>query len=915
MKVINIFLLILVSLHSFGQKSVEYTFDFTDTRNLMISPNISDEDLKNKYLYITNRTISSSDGVLKLSFSSTGSGVNINNNMDESGTIFSSSLSVSNQSRLYFNLQDSRAYITEIRFNDINSMVGGMYAVDENNMEKFTSGGITYWQNKAGSKPNTVEFFNSGMASLIYQIKVSYVIPTDILVPKSSISNNSTIDKFESLSLTFQKVVSKNGNPNITIFDGVNTSKLSITVKDNVVNLFPISTIIDNGTYKVTIPAKSFVSQDGFENPELVYEFKVKAPQNTLNYVSVNPEVGIVREIPNGIKLRFNEQVMLPDNPVNIPVYKEGKLYKYMKPVVDPDNNKCVILNYINNVTDPITVEADYTIAIPEGSIYDNMKGTDAEHWNPEITLEYTVKGDPKSAAFLAAEELIKYEGLGYPSANSESRTELARLLAMSPTRPSDDEINAAVLAFYNEKDVTLPTSGKYYLIAAISKDRETLRYLSYDYDSDNVSLTNEVASAAAFYVEKSGDGISFKTLGDSYLTTLIPQTSNTTYSYDQILSPLKVEKFVAPDDNYNKECFGLFRISGKTGKESPASLVSSVRLSDNSIISDENKVLFSSDETSAFVFIETTQPSFSIPTTELKSTLSPTSMTEGELTDITIAFEGVESLSLIDATAAYISKSDSKVANVELKPVEGTFNKFSVTLPSSLTSSTYNLVIPTGTLQCKLEGKVKPYLVEETKKSFVIEEPEDIHGSGADGGFITNIAGIFVYNRPDYPVKDEFLNNIVLYREDIPIYPDPKMNITISYWNNGDYICSGHLEPCTIADMPDVFAIKLVLQNPIRQGSLLRGVYDIALPEGSFGDANFAQYLEDKYSIEKSKCRVNVATNLYINVDNSYISGINNIEMDDNINGKIYDVLGRKVNKMQKGNMYIVNGKKFIKE
>ena len=166
MKVFNIFLLLLFSLHSFGQKSVEYTFDFTDTRNLIMSPGISDEDLMEKYLYITNRTLSSSDGVLKLSFSSTSSGVNINNNMDESGTVFSSSLSISNQSRLYFNLQDSRAYITEIRFNDINSMVGGMYVVDENSMEKYSSGGITYWQNKTGSKPNNVEFFNSGIISL-----------------------------------------------------------------------------------------------------------------------------------------------------------------------------------------------------------------------------------------------------------------------------------------------------------------------------------------------------------------------------------------------------------------------------------------------------------------------------------------------------------------------------------------------------------------------------------------------------------------------------------------------------------------------------------------------------------------------------------------------------------------------------
>ena len=64
-----------------------------------------------------------------------------------------------------------------------------------------------------------------------------------------------------------------------------------------------------------------------------------------------------------------------------------------------------------------------------------------------------------------------------------------------------------------------------------------------------------------------------------------------------------------------------------------------------------------------------------------------------------------------------------------------------------------------------------------------------------------------------------------------------------------------------------------------------------------------------------QSKCHVNAKTTLGYYIDNNKASSVNGITVDEDREQRIVDLLGRKVNKMQKGNMYIVNGKKFIKE
>ena len=110
--------------------------------------------------------------------------------------------------------------------------------------------------------------------------------------------------------------------------------------------------------------------------------------------------------------------------------------------------------------------------------------------------------------------------------------------------------------------------------------------------------------------------------------------------------------------------------------------------------------------------------------------------------------------------------------------------------------------------------------------------------------------------------------------------------------------------------------AIRLILDKPIVEGSLAPETYGFLFEAGTIGDSNFGKYLEDKMSVDPRNCKVNPeGAAVYVDVDNEKASSVNCITIDTDGEQRIVDLLGRKVNKMKKGNMYIVNGKKYIKE
>lgn len=96
--------------------------------------------------------------------------------------------------------------------------------------------------------------------------------------------------------------------------------------------------------------------------------------------------------------------------------------------------------------------------------------------------------------------------------------------------------------------------------------------------------------------------------------------------------------------------------------------------------------------------------------------------------------------------------------------------------------------------------------------------------------------------------------------------------------------------------------------------GSEKRYTYTLTIPEASFGDENFAKYLKDPKSVSKSDCHVNAFIQIYFEMTNRETVGIDITPISEEeyySKQNIYDLSGRKVEKITKKGFYIINGKK----
>jgi len=176
-----------------------------------------------------------------------------------------------------------------------------------------------------------------------------------------------------------------------------------------------------------------------------------------------------------------------------------------------------------------------------------------------------------------------------------------------------------------------------------------------------------------------------------------------------------------------------------------------------------------------------------------------------------------------------------------------------------------------------------------------------------------------YLQDKLDLPVTDESLNDMVLYIMTgyTDMIADETKEVRLAYYDNNTTIRTGHFVPypdIVIEGYTGVHAIKLILDKPINKGELRKGKYTWVIPEATFGDANFGKWLKDHNSIKKSECKVNPYKPFSVNVDNKAATGIDSIytENGDNV---IYDLTGRRLKKVMKSGLYIVNGKKvFIK-
>ena len=165
--------------------------------------------------------------------------------------------------------------------------------------------------------------------------------------------------------------------------------------------------------------------------------------------------------------------------------------------------------------------------------------------------------------------------------------------------------------------------------------------------------------------------------------------------------------------------------------------------------------------------------------------------------------------------------------------------------------------------------------------------------------------------------VKDSDLNSFPLVSS-VPLVFNPEKTVIIK--DVDGEVARGHMEMVPVdnarsnAESIADYVYSLVLDKPIAEGSLAASTYVYVLDKETFGDYNYGAYLEDPKNVSKANCHVNSEMKFTVKVDNTIV-GIREVGADAD-DAPVYDVHGRKVvGQLKKGQVYVKNGKKFIKK
>lgn len=779
-----------------------------------------------------------------------------------------------------------------------------------------------------GGSYNTVSFFTSGEGSQFNKITVTYKPRPDVLAPTStSIANGATVGSFSSIDLTFGSNVTLQSGVKATLAssDGKTSKDLTAAVSGTKLTLSLAEAITDDGIYSLTVPSGLVSNSDGYTNTALTYTFTVKKDRATFNPASVDPAEGYVgKSLNSTIIITFPDAVgtvgtdaqalMLNGQP------KIGITFK--KSETDPKQ----IIGTINGGKD-VTDEGTWTLTIPEGFVHNALYNVaDYDSWNKAVAYTWTVSGKaPDTETMKAAKSLLAISGVGYPAADSKARKALSELVN-AETTPSDDDLKTAMANFYKETNVTLPEDGKYYKIYGVNSEGKKL-YLAYD--GSAVSLKETESSAYSFKAEaKTGNKVAFSTLDGKYLHVLmnsndydLTSNKNVTNSYQATVNDLTLTRLTS-DKIDSKLTFGKFLVNGCLGKKKYSEDVYVNALIDFSEkvkqpVSgpDYTTIFYQADFSNAFVFEESTKPA--LESVDIDAKLNKETITSASDV-IRLTFRKDDNVVLKDGVVPSVTDEDGKaVAGVSatIKAVENSTMDFDISF-SGLKEGTYYLVIPSGAFSFVQDNKPvtsKEYKAKFTFSSNSTPTPTPTPTPADFKHYTNGWTKLPEENREEYP-KDYLEQYIVLIdrAQTDGLVGNPNAKVQLKETLNGKLIGEGHFEFDEEHTDAINYALKLVWDKPIDLVKVRTTQYTFLFPEGAFGDANYGKYLKDPSSIASSACTVNDSYTKTYDI-NSELTGIDNVLRSSNAQKVIYDLQGRRVERITKTGIYIVNGKKMV--
>lgn len=923
MKKALLLLLLAISLPSMAQLQLSTAFDFGNP--LSLNPPITPGDYHgakvivfDKVFQFGNVTISFSMGV------SSGGSAQIMTTVNQYTGEIGYCLRVT-QGAVMTISGINGATLNSIQFSD-DSMKGDL-SLQSGQPGSFS--GMTWTSN--GQSVSSVSFFNTGEASQLKVITVSYTDLQDVLIPSTSFADGATLPSFKNMTLTFADNITQVSSSGIKIEGtGITGSKaLNVNVSGRVVTLSLPGTeeLTTDGSFTITVPAGCFRNSAGYQNQELIYHFTVREPRNTL-VATVTPEQGEVAALPDKIYMTFSKPVVLASTTLDLLI--NGDYYETLNINVSATDNKTVEIPM-----GAYTTYGTFKITVPEGKVHTTAYGTENEavydRWNPEFDIVYitTEPVDPLKELKEEAANLLSQIGndIGYPAAGSNAEQLLTAVTAEG-ANPTEQQLNDAIAAFYAETNVVMPTVGTWYNIIGVNASNKKA-YLAYG--SNTVSLSLSEGDAAAFQVSKNSDGTyNFKTADGKYLM-ILSENGNVANEIGKS-SKLTVAKLLVSGVD-NEALLAKFSLYGWLGRDTNDNDLgySTAAIAYNSgtvsvAPTPTTGLFFSETQSSAFIFVETSEPG-QPGAIDPVMTLSPTSIS-GNTGTLTLIFSNVTSVGLKDGTKAFFSTDAAGQNHVTTATAESILTKtganiFTVHL-NGLAYGNYYLQLPVGTFDYTANDKP----VNDIAKAlaFSIVEPQSQFQTNYT---IYNVLEVIERSNNFIDIiRDVDLNDLTIMAQVPRFYsdliPDPSVVIKIKNYYTGDVIATGHFEAYAnfAAEHPEFAndgykAIKLVLPSPIQAGTLQYSpdLYCYDIPEATFGDAKFGQYLAGTAGVEKEDCIVNPRTSApYFYVDNEHSTGIDGvqIEMDITKHG-IFDLIGRRVTSPVKGNIYIINGKKVV--
>ena len=882
MRLLLSFLLILFSSSVFSQKQKVVTLDFTDPASLGL-PTGNDNDLNDNTYTLGKANISFSRGTQDL-------GVRYIFQND------SYYLEMNKGSRLFMKGVDG-AVLNFVSFSVEN--FGDLNVVDENEGSWDSDKGI--WSFNGNGNITNVAFKNSGKHTLIKSITVTYTEPINVLTPSCDASQFS-VASFNSLSLSFNSSVTKVGSLSLTITGNGKTYPLSVGISGSKVTLSSSEAITTDGTYTIFIPAGYFQNEEGYRNKALTYTIVVNTPKNTLNYVSVNPTEGEIEKLTSPITLTFGEN--LKNFSEELKMYKDGKEFAPVTIARSADNGKVVKLSF--DIPQGISDKGIYTIKVPEKTIYNLLD----KIYNPAFTLTYKVGYKPvpvDSETMKNAKALLKKCGVGYPAANSESRTNLTALTTAEEI-PTDETLQKAIDAFYSETNVEMPTVGNWYYISNVGATGSLLYVTA---KNNELGLTADKSKATAFEVV---EPMLFKTSNGKYLFTagIEDNADNKT---------MTLAKMTVAGVNADK-LFGYFSIFGYYKTNKLGKIKNAYASVDRSkmIVStddDDKAPVFNDTYSGAFAFTATTKPSEQPTAIDMNCTVSPATVT-GTNTTLTLTFTDANIISINSQAEAKLCTEDgTTVQSLVLRVIENLGNALTVNV-GNLQDAKYKILIPAGYVSYTNDG-IK-YVNNEMQVMFEVKKGGSVDPTPS-AEFNYTYTGFLYYPTAD-KIKDVDLNNFTIgnahynyLEEPQGLMVDETKEILLVKEFSGEVIRRGHFKKVasmpTDPDSPEAYQIEF--DKPIAEGELKAGIYIFVIPDATYGDYNFGKYLKDPSSVKASDCYVNKEDRFPFSVDNT-VTGINSITTGDNVEKKIYTLQGVRVSKMTTPGIYIVNGKKVVK-